>query len=226
MLAQLCLVTVGFTLGWTADTKAPTNLQEGRIVGGTDALPQQFPYQASLRSKPNLRHFCGGSIVSNRWILTAAHCTIDERASTLVAVVGTHLLSTGGVAHRIAVVRNHEQFNRISLENDIALIQTTHLISFGLFVSAIKLINRDVQSGGGELVVSGWGRIATKGPIPDNLKWLRTKAISWTDCKQLVDANVDTLCAFSKYELECRVFLETVLPRTCRPEPMMARIWL
>lgn len=44
----------------------------GRIVGGQTAQEGQFPYQVSLRANGN--HFCGGSIVNEYWIVTAAHC--------------------------------------------------------------------------------------------------------------------------------------------------------
>lgn len=48
----------------------------GRIVGGGDAESGQFPYQISLRNRNS--HTCGGSILNEKWILTAAHCVVYD----------------------------------------------------------------------------------------------------------------------------------------------------
>lgn len=48
-----------------------------RIVGGQEAQVGEFPWQVSLHIK-NIAHVCGGSIINERWIVTAAHCVQDD----------------------------------------------------------------------------------------------------------------------------------------------------
>lgn len=74
------------------------------IVGGQNAEPNQFPYMASLKRRNTNSHFCAGSIVNEYWVLTAAHCSIDETILTLEVVVGSHLLNNGKT-HRIQTIR-------------------------------------------------------------------------------------------------------------------------
>ena len=51
--------------------RAPLNT---KIVGGVDAAPGTWPWQASLQRPSSPPHFCGGSLINNLWVLTAAHC--------------------------------------------------------------------------------------------------------------------------------------------------------
>ena len=56
--------------------RASSNPAHSRVLGGNDAVSKQFPHQISLRRDHS--HVCGGSIISNRYILTAAHCVVVE----------------------------------------------------------------------------------------------------------------------------------------------------
>ena len=62
---------------------APSNItsksinSSAKIVGGTETLPNEFPWQALLileQTQGSARYACGGSLIGNQWVLTAAHC--------------------------------------------------------------------------------------------------------------------------------------------------------
>lgn len=87
-----------------------------------------FPYQASLRFSN--RHLCGGSIISERHILTAAHCVRHDQTppyTGLSVVTGTSYVLTGGTVHEIANITVHEglKCTETRCVNDIAVIKVT-----------------------------------------------------------------------------------------------------
>lgn len=128
------------------------------IVNGKDAERGQFPHQVSLRYRGS--HRCGGSIITSRWILTAAHCTEHIAAKDLVAVVGAILLQSDGVRYQIEVVKNHPKF--VPIRNDIAALKTATEIEFSDVVKAIALPTENVAAGV-PVTVSGWGRMKVSG---------------------------------------------------------------
>lgn len=167
----------------------------GRITGGQAASAGQFPHQVSLQALPLRNHFCGGSILNERWILTAAHCTINRNAGSFVVVTSSHLRSSGRSLSTARVV-NHANYDPQRITNDVAVVQTTTNIVFDQTTQPIPLINRDVLSG--RLEVSGWGRLSTSGAIPENLQWLETTPVVWAECNRLIggDLNPDNVCTF------------------------------
>lgn len=89
----------------------------GRAVGGANVNLGQVPFMASLRSLTNV-HFCGGSILSNRWILTAATCTAGRAINSINILVGSVTLGAGGVTHRSGNITQHPLFDRATLANE------------------------------------------------------------------------------------------------------------
>lgn len=135
------------------------SLYETRIINGDRAREGQFPYQAYLQKLDN-KVFCGASIVSNRFLLTAAHCTQGNPDPTvLVAVLGAINLQEGGTTILLDTITPHEGFDMLTRSNDIALIRTASEIIFSNTVQPIALPCQNVPSEGvTHVVVSGWGK--------------------------------------------------------------------
>ena len=128
---------------------------EGRIVGGSTAAANQFPHQASLQSNANA-HFCGGFIINNRWVGSAAHCTVGRTAANTRVRVGSNNRTTGGQLFQASAVRNHGSYNSNTLANDISTVQTSGTMTFNNAVRAITLATSNLGSSAAQ--VSGWGQ--------------------------------------------------------------------
>lgn len=134
---------------------------ESRIVGGQNAEDGQFPYQVSLRTRFLRQHFCGGSIISSRFILSAAHCTqgILSKPFIVVAVIGSIHRRKGGVTVKLDKITSHEGWDRSKLINDIALLRTAEEIVFTSTIQPIALTTTKLPEDESKpLVLSGWGQ--------------------------------------------------------------------
>lgn len=138
-----------------------------RIVGGQTAPPGYFGYQAALRTSATRRHFCGGSILADRWIMTAAHCVYQNDPEDIIAVVGAHNINETldqqpFVNHAVEHIYVHELFTTdeeedFDLAYDIALLHLVDEIEFNEFVRPIAF-GREHVGAGESVVASGWGR--------------------------------------------------------------------
>lgn len=127
------------------------------IVGGRNAQRGQFPWLVSLRTVQN-KHFCGGYILSNRWIGTAAQCTRRHQAKphNIIAVTGAHT-RVDGVRNRIARIIIHPRNVPHRLIYDIAVLQTAVDIVFNALVRPVTLPTRRVVHDGTTVQLAGWG---------------------------------------------------------------------
>lgn len=101
-----------------------------------------------------LQHFCGGTIYTNRWIITSAHCTHDKDTSIRVAI-GGHLLSAPGTLHYVEDIIVHDLFNITTYHNDISLVKTNATMGFNAFVTSIPIMTSFIDNGYG--ITAGWG---------------------------------------------------------------------
>lgn len=132
------------------------------IVGGRDARPTQFPYIVSIRDYNSMEHICGGTIISDFHILTAAHCLQGNRsiAGNIFAIVGAMRRKGDGISMGIANVYSHLNFSTKPLRNDIGMLYTMDKIQFEVDVKPIALPKFDIpRNGAFPVLLSGFGRL-------------------------------------------------------------------
>lgn len=153
----------------------------------------QFPHQASLRTAAN-SHFCGGFIESNRWVISAAHCTYNRTISNTRIVVGTISLTSGGTTYTIQKILNHPSYSINTVANDISLVKTAAAITFNDNVKAIPLPPLvSLPTGPGvAATVSGWGQTSHPGSAPDILQYLNVTTITNANCRSRFDASQES----------------------------------
>ncbi|KAJ3652966.1 hypothetical protein Zmor_018888 [Zophobas morio] len=153
-----------------------------RIVGGTTASPGQFPFIASLNDPEEL---CGASIITQNWLLTAAHC-IEFARPTSVIVVGTTFQHSGGTRYNITQMIKHENFSWTPIKDDIALIQIDGEFEFDDLVQPVEFSDPEA---GTTCVTAGWGTI-DDGSYPEELRYVEMEVLSLDECKE-IDPSVD-----------------------------------
>lgn len=136
------------------------------IIDGNPTLVNHFPHQVSLRFAQNSVHFCAGSILNERWILSAAQCTQGSKAEpeNIFAVAGATNLTHGGQRYDLDQIVNHPKFNWAKRQNDIAMLKTIEPLEFrdnAIFPIALPSFAIDYQIehdiGLTPVIVSGWG---------------------------------------------------------------------
>lgn len=144
------------------DSRGPAPERSSRIVGGTVAYPGAWPSQVALlySSVPDefAAWFCGGSVINRSWILTAAHCVLDDNyrllPSGLDILVGTQTLDGSGTRIRAVEIRVHPRWTPDTEENDLALVRLDHPT---VQPSQPFLSQGTTIAGGTDLVATGWG---------------------------------------------------------------------
>nr|DBA19004.1 TPA: hypothetical protein GDO54_014889 [Pyxicephalus adspersus] len=124
-----------------------TGLQS-RIFGGNSFAPGEFPWQATLTYKG--KPFCAGSLISDRWILTASHCfdrtaTEDKRDPKLwqvhlgVSRMGYTPPESSAVTMVPSRIVTHKSYTKYTNGFDIALVELPAPVNFTRFISPICL---------------------------------------------------------------------------------------
>lgn len=149
--------------------------ENSRVLNGQLADDGEYPYQAALLrvdiEKSTIAQFCGGSIIQDNWVLTAAHCVVDKRddglyladASKIGIMVGSTDITKGTDLVGIEKIVVHESYDPNSFENDIALLKLKRKPNAPFKVITLPTVEyADIlEQPSVESIVTGWGRTET-----------------------------------------------------------------
>ncbi|MCS0062165.1 serine protease [Vibrio parahaemolyticus] len=207
MKKTLVAFLIGLTLPATtiADTLKPVqNDVSTRIIGGEPANTSDWKFIASLVRKgqpTSIGHFCGGSFLGGKYVLTAAHCVEGLNADDLDIVLGLYDQNRESQAQRIAVnnIYSHTAYNSHTTNNDIALIELEHSVDSATIDLATPEVLDSVRVGD-KLHVAGWGNTSTTDRVyPTVLQQVDLEYVDRATCQNLSGnySNVsdDGICA-------------------------------
>ncbi|XP_022228582.2 chymotrypsin-1 [Drosophila obscura] len=174
---------------------------ETRVVGGSDAPDGFAPYQVSIMSTFG-EHVCGGSIIAEHWILTAAHC-LEWPTQYLKIVTGSNDYTKPGAEYLVDGAKVHCGHDKPAYHNDIALIHTAKPIVYNALTQPIRLASRgSLPKAGDKLTLTGWGSTRTWGRYATDLQKIELKYVEHSVCESKV-RNVNWLseghlCTFTQ----------------------------
>ncbi|KAM3916905.1 transmembrane protease serine 9-like [Leptodactylus fuscus] len=174
-----------------------------RIAGGEDSTQGEWPWQISLQLNGTAQ--CGGSLITDSWVLTAAHCFVKPvDISSYTVYLGAHQLSDlqNTVSRTVKQIIIHPNFTREGSSGDIALVQLGQPVHLTNFILPVCLPSPSVKLSAGTLCwVTGWGNVAEKVPLaaPKILQEVEVALMDNKNCQTMYQSHgeiqEDMICA-------------------------------
>merc|ERR1719347_1373305 len=182
------------------ETEAPAGCKCGvkktsRIVGWQETEVNEYPWMSALAYAETGSFFCGGTLIGDRWVVTASHCLFRNPDGTdpLVAedldvVLGEHdtaddnesLIPRKSV--KVSRIIKHENYNAENSDDDVALLKLSEPVDLNVYTPACVARSGDSFIGQNAWLY-GWGATSFGGEYPEKLLEVEVKIVSQDICK-------------------------------------------
>lgn len=195
--------------------------KETRIVGGEETGINEYPMMCgfidpidldqSFENRIKLNIFCGCTIISNRYVVTAVHCLEGRSTSDTAVVVGEHDVTTDAETdatkvYRLKGCKFHPEYN--GNDNDIAICQTDDPIEFSAEVGPACLPFQHSQDSFDNNVVTllGWGLKEFGDSKSDTLQEVKVNVIDYGTCQRYYsNIKKSNLCTYAPKKDACQM---------------------
>ncbi|XP_025019200.1 transmembrane protease serine 11C-like [Python bivittatus] len=152
-----------------------------RITGGVSS--GDWPWQASLQR--NNIHRCGATLISNTWLLSAAHCFREAKNPHKWTVSFGTYLRPPLMIRLVKTIIIHEKYKHLDHEHDIAVLQLTKSVEFTSAIHRVCLPDSSEKIPYNiDAVVTGWGALSNDGETPNVLQEATVKLIDSRVCNR------------------------------------------
>jgi secreted trypsin-like serine protease len=177
-VVALCAFVQSGAAAKAAEDQVEDQLHKGKVVGGTEVPDGKYPFVAALLNTnggttPYEQQFCGGSLIDQDSVLTAAHCVRGQSPQPLRVTIGrTVLNSTQGQLRSVSSIAIHPSYNPLTSSGqayDAAVLQLNTGVG-GVPLMMLATASHDsLETPGRKAHVAGWGNTTAQpvtGPSP------------------------------------------------------------
>ncbi|CAF3621566.1 unnamed protein product [Rotaria sordida] len=209
MLIFLCIVQSSAQAVYTCNSNASCGCSTNsttvnRIINGETAEATAWSWTVSLLIE--FSYFCGGSILSDSWIITAAHCMEKVKPSDVIVYAGSNIRFTGSQSRKPSRIVVHPNYDSSAYTNDIALIELSfplNMMDSSIHTLCLPSVHSSILANGEwpvpntTVIAVGWGRMAGNGSSSMTLQQVTLQIIAYQvfTCSSVINDRRLQLCA-------------------------------
>ncbi|XP_053698577.1 trypsin-1-like, partial [Sabethes cyaneus] len=160
--------------------------QVNRIVGGMETRVNQYPWMAILKYGDSF--YCGGTLITDRHVMTAAHCVHGFNRARISVTMLDHDRSSSSetetITSKVEHIYKHSGYSPLNYDNDIAILRLENALEMNDKLRPVCQPSSGESYAGYNGIATGWGTTSQGGQVSPTLQEVTVPIMSNEDCKK------------------------------------------